>query len=252
MILYFSGTGNSRYAAEGIAQITGDSLVCINDYLRAGGYGDFVSEKPFVFVCPTYAWRYPRVVGSFIENSGFSGNTKAYFIQTCGGAPANSAHYAEKLLTDRGFEFMGFGSVVMPDNYLIMFNTDAPETADALVAAADGPIRNFAQKIAAGDKLMPFPVSLGARFISRVVNPALYAFGMSAKGFRVTDKCTGCGVCATLCPLGNISVREGEPVWGKSCTHCMACICGCPEGAVEYGKKTEGRVRLYNRKSPDL
>lgn len=30
MVLYFSGTGNSRYAAKKIAQISGDELISIN------------------------------------------------------------------------------------------------------------------------------------------------------------------------------------------------------------------------------
>ena len=34
MILYFTGTGNSRYAAQIIARITGDELISINDISR--------------------------------------------------------------------------------------------------------------------------------------------------------------------------------------------------------------------------
>lgn len=41
-------------------------------------------------------------------------------------------------------------------------------------------------------------------------------------------------------------VKEGGPVWGKRCTHCMACICGCPAEAIEYGKRTVGKRRYYN------
>lgn len=252
MVLFFSGTGNSRYAAEGVAQVTEDRCVSINEYTRAGGRGEFFSEKPYVFVCPTYAWRYPRVVESFIKSSGFSGCTKAYFIQTCGGSVANSAHFARKLLTECGFEYMGFGSVVMPDNYLVMFDTDTIETADAMIAAADGPIRELGKKIAAGERLEDFPVSLGERLMSRLFNPSLYTFGITAKKFRVTDKCTGCGLCVKRCPLSNISMSDGKPVWGGRCTHCMACICGCGEGAVEFGKKTEGRNRLFNHRTPKL
>ena len=34
MILYFSGTGNSRYISEVINSILNDEIVCINDYLK--------------------------------------------------------------------------------------------------------------------------------------------------------------------------------------------------------------------------
>ena len=34
MILYFSGTGNSRYISEVINSILNDEVACINDYLK--------------------------------------------------------------------------------------------------------------------------------------------------------------------------------------------------------------------------
>ena len=39
------------------------------------------------------------------------------------------------------------------------------------------------------------------------------------------------------CPLNNIRLENGKPVWGKHCTHCMACICDCPKEAIEYIEK---------------
>ena len=40
-------------------------------------------------------------------------------------------------------------------------------------------------------------------------------------------------------PLNNIRLENGKPVWGKHCTHCMACICDCPKEAIEYGKRAK-------------
>ena len=47
MILYFSGTGNSRYAAELIASVTGDELVSLNKIIKDGKEPVFNSDKPF-------------------------------------------------------------------------------------------------------------------------------------------------------------------------------------------------------------
>ena len=38
MILYFSGTGNSRYVARKIAEISGDDVISINERLKKGSY----------------------------------------------------------------------------------------------------------------------------------------------------------------------------------------------------------------------
>jgi len=45
--------------------------------------------------------------------------------------------------------------------------------------------------------------------------------------------------------LNNIHLENGKPVWGKNCTHCMACICYCPKEAIEYGKKSKGKPRYH-------
>ena len=55
----------------------------------------------------------------------------------------------------------------------------------------------------------------------------------------------GCSKCVELCPLNNIHLENGKPVWGKNCTHCMACICYCPKEAIEYGKKSRNKPRYH-------
>ena len=57
------------------------------------------------------------------------------------------------------------------------------------------------------------------------------------------EKCTGCGLCAKLCPTCAITLHDGHPVWEDNCTHCMACITRCPAEAIEYGKKSLGKPR---------
>lgn len=68
---------------------------------------------------------------------------------------------------------------------------------------------------------------------------------MGTKKFIVSDKCIHCGGCASRCPLGNIRMDGGRPVWGNNCTQCCACIGGCPTEAIEYGKKSAGKTRYY-------
>ena len=49
----------------------------------------------------------------------------------------------------------------------------------------------------------------------------------------------------TICPTNSITIQNGRPVWGGSCTHCMARICRCPAEAIEYGKKSVGKPRYH-------
>ena len=57
MVLYFTGTGNSRYVAERIAGALGDELLSMNDRIKAGDTSPVTSDERLVIVTPTYAWR---------------------------------------------------------------------------------------------------------------------------------------------------------------------------------------------------
>ncbi|MCF0134163.1 MAG: flavodoxin, partial [Blautia sp.] len=86
MILYFTGTGNSKYVADALAHQCGDEAVNANRYIKAGKAGNFHSERPYVFVFPVYLSTIPEVFRTFIKRSKFSGNKDAYFVPTCASA----------------------------------------------------------------------------------------------------------------------------------------------------------------------
>ena len=243
MVLYFSGTGNSRYAAKKIAEISGDELVSIGQRIKNGDFSEIRSEKPLVFVGPVYAGRLPRVMEDYIRKVKFIGMQKAYFVATCAQTPWVTVQYVERLCSEKGFSLLGFNSVVMPQGYLAGGGTQPKEVNDKILKEAEPKIVSIAKTIR-DQQLLP-KEQPGRAMMSKVLNPIMYSLMISAKGFRVTDKCTGCGKCVQRCPLNNITLTDGKPVWGKQCTHCMACIAGCPNEAIEYGKKTVGKPRYY-------
>lgn len=243
MILYFTGTGNSRHTANKIAEATGDRIENIADHLRKHETGSYDSERPYVFVGPVYAGRYPKVMTEYIQKSEFKGSRQAYFVATCAETPWITAKYVQKLADEKHFEVLGFRSVIMPQSYTTGGLAVPEEKAREILAAAEPKIGELAQQIKAGIKLPEEP--LGKSWMSKIANPMMYAAMMSANKFTVSNKCIGCGQCERNCPLGNIHLENGRPVWENNCTQCNACIGGCPEGAIEYGKKTAGKPRYY-------
>lgn len=243
MVLYFSGTGNSRYAAKKIAEVSNDEVISINHCLKTQDYGTVSSEKPLVFVGPVYAGRFPRVMDDYIRRVRFTGTKRAYFIGTCAQTPWATVEYVEKLCKEKDFALLGFNSIVMPQGYIAGGGTQPKEMNDKILKEAEPKILKIAETIR--DKQMLPREKPGKAIMSKVLNPIMYSMMISAKGFTVTDKCTSCGKCEARCPLNNVKLTNGKPVWGKNCTHCMACIAGCPAEAVEYGKKTQGKPRYY-------
>lgn len=245
MILYFSGTGNSRHVAETIAKATGDQLLSLNDQLRQKNKGALHSDKPYVIVAPTYAWRMPKVVSQWLSEAKLSGSKQLYFVLTCGSETHQAGKYAKQLAESKGLQYMGLASIVLPENYITMYEAPAEELAAAMIRQAQPHIQETAKLIQQGQRLETPPATAGGKVMSGLVNPLFYLTTVSAKGFYATEGCVRCGKCEQLCPLGNIELPDGRPVWGKDCTHCMACICGCPVEAIEYKNKTQGKTRYW-------
>ena len=126
-----------------------------------------------------------------------------------------------------------------------MFNAPQAEEARQIVAKAEPDIDRVISAIKTGQEFTPPRNNLYDRFMSGPVNPIFYSFFVKANAFTAGDACTGCGQCAELCPMNNITIQNGKPVWGGDCTHCMACICRCPAEAIEYGKKSLVKPRYH-------
>lgn len=245
MVLYFSGTGNSRYTAQLIAGQLHDELLSLNERIKSGDTSPVQTGGQLVIVTPVYAWRIPRIVRQWLLRTEFSGGTRVWFVMTCGSEIGNAAKYNRALCAEKGLTYMGTAGIVMPENYIAMFSAPHTEEARKIVARAEPAILRAAACIAEGRELPPPRGNLYDRFMSGSVNPIFYAVCVKAKAFTVDDRCTGCGKCAQLCPMNNITIQNRKPIWGGNCTHCMACICYCPAQAIEYGKKSLGQPRYH-------
>ena len=245
MVLYFTGTGNSRYIAERIAVALGDELLSMNDRIKAGDCSPVTTDGRLAIVTPTYAWRIPRIVRDHLAETDFPCGAQAWFVMTCGSEIGNAAKYNRALCQEKQLTYMGTAQIIMPENYIAMFNAPQAEEARQIVARAEPDIDRVISAIKTGQKFALPRNNLYDRFMSGPVNPIFYSFFVKANAFTAGDACTGCGQCARFCPMNNITIQNGKPVWGNNCTHCMACICRCPTEAIEYGKKSRGKPRYH-------
>lgn len=243
MFLYFSGTGNSAYTAKLAADIVGDDVLDLFDKIRGKDHSPMVSEKPWVVVAPVYCWQLPHVVRDWMTETEFRGNQEIYFLLTCGSGMGNAEKYLKELCVAKGLVYKGCAEIVMPENYIAMFEAPDKEKAQRIINAAERVIKQAAGKIKDGVELPQKKTNVKDRLISSIVNIVYYPLIVKDKKFYTEDSCTGCGLCETKCPLGNIAISEGKPFWKGDCTHCMACISYCPEEAIEYGKASHGKER---------
>ncbi len=247
MVLYFSGTGNSKYIAERIAGALSDEVLSVNDRIKAGDSSAVNTGRDVIVSMPTYAWRIPRVASDWLEKTELIGAERIWFVMNCGSEIGGAAKYNRQLAEQKGLEYMGTVQIIMPENYIAMFGVPEDDEARTIVSKAEPDID---QAIACIKQGQSFPAPRGSlydKFMSSAANPIFYKLFVKADAFQAGDDCTGCGKCVAKCPLNNIKIKSevNKPEWGKSCTHCMACICYCPAEAIEYAKKSHGKSRYH-------
>ena len=245
MILYFSGTGNSKYVAKRIADALGDEILNLNDRIKASDTLSVETDERLIVVTPTYAWRIPRVVCDWLRKTELRGAKRSWFVMTCGSEIGNADKYNRELCAEKAISCMGTAQIVMPENYIAMFAAPQADKARQIVAQAEPSIDRAIAAIQRNQPFAPTRNNLYDRFMSGPVNPIFYKFFVKANAFTTSSACIGCGQCAKRCPMNNVTLKDGKPVWGRNCTHCMACICYCPKEAIEYGKKSVGQPRYH-------
>ena len=249
MILYFSGTGNSAYAAKRIGREIDDKVMNLFEKIKNNDFSELYSKRPWVIVVPTYAWRIPRIVGQWLERTPLTGSTAIYFILTCGENIGNADKYLELLCKKKNMDYYGCFGITMPENYIALFTTPKPKEALHIIEQAEPAIDRAAHDIKGGHRFPKMHMTFKDRLCSGIVNTIFYPVFVHARKFYAANSCISCGKCVNVCPLGNIRLNNGKPVWGKHCTHCMACICRCPKEAIEYGKHSQGLPRYVCKKN---
>jgi ferredoxin len=251
IIYYFTGTGNSLAAAKKIAAALGDTeLVPIASL--ADTPGDITPAADRIgIICPVYFSGLPLIVASFAGRLDPGAAQYLFAVMTHGGGGESAAlRQIDSILRQRKGRGLdaGFG-VMMPGNYLLMYEPPAGQKQQEILAEAGDRIAAITASIARCEKL-PLPSSLVNRILYMLAYPWFRSHARTDdRKFSVTDACTSCGTCVAVCPVKNIVLVGKKPAWNHHCELCCACIHACPAKAIQAGKRTETRGRYRN---PDI
>ena len=137
MVLYFSGTGNSKYIAKRIAEAIQENAVDLNMKIKENDTSPLQTGRDVIIVTPTYAWRIPKIVSEWIDKTEFIGGKRIWFVMNCGSEIGNAAKYNRELSEQKKLQYMGTSQILMPENYIAMFDAPEAEEARKIVAKAE-------------------------------------------------------------------------------------------------------------------
>lgn len=247
MIFCFSATGNSMYVANQISKALGISVTNIQDLKDNDQV--LINTEFIGIVTPTYFYGLPTIVTEFISKIQLKDGCKPYVfvVLTCGIATGNAIRVCAKLMQDKGIKLSAQYSVVMPDNYVILYRIGSDEEIKDKLEKADIEIDRVIENIrnrAIGD------MNAHRGMVPALITPILYSMykgGRKTYKFYVTEACIGCGLCEKICPAKAIKITDEKPMWVKDqCILCLGCLHRCPVEAIQYSKKTEKKGRYFN------
>ena len=206
-------------------------------------------------VYPVYYNDLPAVLIDFVKKLDGIQNTYIFAVCNYGGCGSQSVKSLDMLLTESGGELSAAYGLHMPQN---AFKKPWENNSRVIDRAADK-IRRIVKDVSSKKKgnhlkglLNYIFLRLHPRMLPNIKKTMAEAIGLSPAldravlirasdgRYRINDRCTGCGLCADVCPVSNIAIKDGTPVWLGRCETCLACYDWCPQKAIEGGIASNG------------
>jgi ferredoxin/flavodoxin len=249
IIYFFAGTGNSLAAAQTLCAELGEcELMPIAPLMKTGD--DIVPDAERVgIVCPVYDMGLPSIVAEFARRLKPDSAAYLFAVLTMGGIGDSALKQLDGILRERNRRPNAAFTLQMPGNFVPLYNPPEGEKRERILGAAGEKIPKIARAIRNGEQKPPVTAPLSSILKVFLYPPFIRRVHGYDEKYTVDDRCTSCGICEKVCPVENIELIEGRPVWLHRCELCMACLHFCPTRAIQWGKKTENRGRYRH---PDL
>jgi len=242
IIYFYTGTGNSLYAARYFAEYLGAAELhpMINGPREP-------AAKRVGLVFPVHMWGIPGAVLEFIEKLKPEPDVFYFAAAVNAGEVSRTLIQLKEVLAKKGIKLSAGFDIAMPSNYIPWGGPGTADEVKNILIKADYRLKEAAEYLKSGASGRIDKGPLWQRIVYTWLYKSAFKWvNYMDKSFWVDDKCNGCAVCEKICPAANITMENDRPKWNKKCQQCLACIQWCPKEAIQYGKKTPMYERYHN------
>lgn len=245
--IYLSGTGNTKHCVQKFLSALDSDAKCVPiedkesiDTIRNNG--------DIVLAYPTQFSNVPFMVKDFvIRNKDLWEGKKIFLITTMGAFSGDGTGCLARVLKRYGAIILGGMQIRMPDAVCdSKLLKKSLEENRRIVHEADAKIDRATSDIKQDGKYPKEGLSFFAH-MAGLFGQRLWFYKKTAdysKKLKISDSCIGCGLCASNCPMGNLSIQNGKAVNFGKCTMCYRCISTCPKKAITLlGKEVVEQCR---------
>ena len=262
-IYYFSGTGNCLYVAKKIGEINNYRIKSIPDFMKREEV--LIQSDCIILVFPSYlaaACGIPLIVERFVKKIDKIKLKKIIAVCTCGGYEIVNANPSliklKKIIKSVGGELSSRYSLRFPMNNLDYAHIPVPieKNTNIILEKAELKLKKINNQIAREQKQR---IKIIQSIFYYLMTPVFYLMksktleslrkyakeedrslncselmSLTDRSIKINENCIGCGICARICPVNNIEIKNGKPEFKHNCEVCFACDEWCPQGAIQH------------------
>ena len=233
VMLYFSGTGNSKYIAELFCRYMNIKCYSIENNID---FCQLLTAAEIIGFCyPIYGSRVPRIMREFVErHKDFLKNKKLFIFCSQLIFSGDGARSFTDIFPKNWIEIIYAEHFFMPNNVcnLPLLPLASEIKIKKYMVKADQKMKDVCQNITDGIiKRRGFNIiskKLGQ--IQGTFMPAIEKKAM--KSVFINDNCNKCLLCVSICPMKNFDYQNKQIIHKNNCTICYRCINKCPNKAI--------------------
>lgn len=241
---YFSPTGGTLQVLRDFAEPLGRQMLSVEYHSytlpeERENMPRFDEDDVIVWATPVYAGRIPNKTLDYVRQALHADGNPAIALVTFGNrAYDNALAELVGLMREGGMKPVGAAAVVTRHAFSDTLGAGRPGRQD-LTRLYDFAVQVAGRALAVmqgkniPDLTVPGEAHPEKYYSPLKTNNAPAGF-LKAKPSCDSDRCTRCGECMHVCPMGSIHDHGGVPSFDGICIKCQACRRTCPVGAIAF------------------